>query len=172
MFNEKISEHNYHEFIDQIINVFRLSSFDKYILFSMKIENKECVIQLSILNSDGEKREYEDLKIDSSDSFFHELLDELVIRLRENCEITKEDIVNLDGDAFVAYRMITKFNDLITIDGLTEEEANHLLKNEEKETPKKELDISSNVGSSSLLGLLFMITFLVIAFIFVVTIVD
>ena len=171
IFNEKITESNYHEFVDQMVNIFRLSSFEKYILLSMKVDNGECIIQLSILNSDGEKREYEDMRLDSTHSFFHEMLDELVIRLRENCEITKEDIVNLDGDSWVAYRMITKHNDLITIDGLAEEDANHLLKNNEKSTPVV-LDVPNNTGSSSLVGLIFMITFLILAFMFVVYLVN
>ena len=63
LFHEKITENNYKDFVEQIMNVFRLSSFDKSILFSLWFEQSNCVMQLSILNQDGNKQEYEKVLI-------------------------------------------------------------------------------------------------------------
>ena len=160
LINDKITEDNYHEFVEQIVNIFRISSLDKSILFSLKIEKADCNIDLSILRNDGNKQEYERVTIDSNEPFFYDFLHFLVKSIREHLEIIKEDYVNLDDDYFVAYRMITKFNDLITFDGLTEDQAKDLLK---KETPEVKLSVSNTTGGSNIIGFIFMIVALVIS---------
>lgn len=171
MFKENITENNYGDFINQLVDIFRLSNFDKYFLLSLKIVKSECIIKLSILSSDSNNIEYDAIKMDSNSHFFHDFLKQLVLALREICEVTKEDTVNLDDDHFVCYRMITKHNDLITIDGLTSSEADCLM--EESIERKEEVDLNSkNAGSSSFIGLLFMITFLIISFIIIVSVIN
>lgn len=127
LFHEKISEDNYKEYVEQIMNIFHLSSYDKSILFALRFEKSDCIMQLSILNQDGQSQEYEKVHIDSNAPYFYEFLEYLVSEFRSHCEIEKEDIVNLDDDHYVAFRMITKYNDLITMDGLTESQANRFL---------------------------------------------
>lgn len=170
IFNDKITENNYGELIEQFINIFRLSNVNKYILLALKIEKSECAIRLSILNNDGNNEVYEPIKMDSNSNFFHDFLRDLITAIRENCPVTKEDTVNLDDDNFVAFRMITEFNDMVTIDGLSENEVESI--RGKKEESKGDSLIESNKGGSSLTGLLFMITFLIISFICVVAIVD
>lgn len=171
LFNEKITENNYKEYVEQIMNVFRLSSYDKSILFSLRFEKADCVMQLSILNQDGQRQEYDINHIDSNDSYFYEFLEYLVSEFRNHCEITKEDIVNLDDDHYVAFRMITKYNDLITLDGLTESQANRFLK-EDKELPEVKLSIENNTGGSNMLGFILMIITLIISIASVIYLVD
>lgn len=171
IFNEKITEENYTDFVEKIVSIFRISSYDKYILFSLKLEKQDCIMHLSVLRNDGDKQEFEEIRVNNNSSFFYDFLDTLVFRLREVCEITKEDIVNLDDDHYVAFRIITKYNDLITIDGLAESQANRLLKGENSEE-NVDMSISGNTGGSSLSGFLFLLTFLIISFIAVVMIVD
>lgn len=128
LFNEKISENNYKEFVKQIMNVFQRSSYDESMLFSLKFEQSDCIMQLSILYHDGSQKKYKEVHMDSNESYFYDFLDYLVTEFRNHCEIEKEDIVNLDDDHYVAFRMITKYNDLITMDGLTESQANRFFK--------------------------------------------
>jgi len=170
IFDSRITENNYLEFIEQVMNIFRLSNYNKYILFSLKIENDECSIQLSVLNNEGNSQKYDVIKMDINNQYFYPFLRELVFRFHEQCVITNEDIVNLDGDSFVAYRMITEFNDLITIDGLTEEVAKEFLK--PKKAPSVELNIHNNLGASNVFGFLLMIVSLIISIIAVIMIVD
>ncbi|MBP5678672.1 MAG: hypothetical protein J6X28_02440 [Bacilli bacterium] len=127
LFHETITENNYTDLIRQLVDVFRISNSNQYIFLSLKIEEGGCTIQMSILNKDGNNQTYEALKMDTNNPYFYPFLNDLVLSLRNQCKISKEDIVNLDQDSFVAFRMITDFNDLITIDGLTEREAKELL---------------------------------------------
>ena len=172
IFNEKITENNYMEFVEQILNVFRLSNFDKYILFSLRFDNSICVMKLSVLNHDGNKQEFEEVKLDSNESFFYSFLEYMVQQLREHCDITKEDFVNLDDDHYVAFRMITKYNDLITIDGLAESQAKRLLESGKNSQPDVKLSIQNTTGGSNILGFILMIISLIISIITVVSIVD
>ena len=170
IFNEEVTENNYGDLVEKLVNIFRISSFDKYILLALKIEKSTCSIDLSILNNDGNNEKYESIKMDANSPYFHKFLRELVLTLRDNFDITKEDHVNLDDDNFVAYRMITKYNDMITIDGLSENEVKALSAKEEPVV--MDAPLTDNKGSSTLTGLVFMITFLIISFIAVVAIVD
>lgn len=130
IFNETITEDTMMDFIHQIMDIFRLSNYQKYILFSLKVEKDDCIIRMSILNHDGVNQQYENIHMNASDSYFPSFLVNLVQAFREHCDIIREDIVNLDQDSFVALRMITEFNDLITLDGLEEDVAKELLKQE------------------------------------------
>ena len=171
IFKDKITENNYKEFVEQIVNVFRLSNPDKYILFSLRLENSDCIMKLSILRNDGSSQNYEEVKIDSNEPYFYEFLDYFVASIRDHCEIVKEDIVNLDDDHFVAFRMISKYNDLLTFDGLTQEQANHLLKPNVKETDVK-LSVSNRTGASNFASIIFMIISLIVSIIGVILFVQ
>ena len=72
IFKEEITENNYQDFIHQIIDIFRLSNYQKYIMFSLKIEKEECIIRMSILNHDGANQKYEDIVMNSTTSYFSE----------------------------------------------------------------------------------------------------
>ena len=172
IFNDKVTENNYQEFVEQVINVFRLSSFNRNILCSLRLDKNESFMKIKILNQEGEKQEYDEVVIDHNETYFYDFLKYFVEQIRIYCEIASEDIVNLDDDNFVAFRMITKYNDLITIDGLTEKQANSLLFHKEEEKPNIELSVTNNSGGSSLLGFLVMIITLIISIILVVCIVD
>ena len=125
--NEEITSNNYKEFVEKIVNIFRLANYDKYIILGLKIEKNECNISLSIFNSSGDRQEYDDIKMECDEKYFYVFLKYLVSQLRENSSVKKEDIVNLDDDNFVAYRLITEHNDLVTVNGLTESQAKELI---------------------------------------------
>ena len=124
-------------------------------------------MKLSVLRNDGNKQEYEEVKVDSNEPYFYDFLDYLVKSIREHCEITREDIVNLDDDHYVAFRMITNYNDLITMDGLTETQAKKLME-KEGEKPEVKLSVTNNTGGSNLIGFLFMIIALIVSIITVI----
>ena len=165
LINKKITKENYEELIDSIMNIFKMSNKEMYFFLSLKIENEKCSLNLSILNKEGTKQEYEKIEIENIKEYQEAFLKKLVERLNKECKIEKRDIVNLDGDDWVAFRMITNYNDLITIDGLEPEQAKKLFPEEEKVN----ININNSKGASNLGGFLFMLTFLVISFILVVT---
>ena len=170
MINKTISDTDYSEYIDGIINIFRLSSSDKYIIFGMKIENNQCSAKMTIYNQEGVSKEFQDVTINCDEHFYESLLKKMVQKLEEVCIVTKKDVVNLDGDEYVAFRMITSHNDLFTIDGLTKEQADVLLKND-SEVGSNTI-IHNRSGHSSFIQLLFMISFLFVSFVMIVLLVD
>ena len=122
-----LNEDNYSEYIENILNIFRLSNKESYILLNSKIESESCVLNLSIINSDGESKRFSDITFKCDSSFYSNFLDVLVSKVYNECNIVTVDSVNLDNDNYVAFRMITENNDLFTVDGLTEEYAMHLI---------------------------------------------
>lgn len=115
------------EYINKIVNIFRLSCPDKYIIFKMKIDNNNCNCNVSIYNEKGIDSKLDDISIECDSYFYDSFLNKLVVEVSKCCSIVKKDVVNLDGDVFVAFRMITENNDLFIIDGLEEERANSLI---------------------------------------------
>ena len=72
------------------------------------------------------------------------------------------DIVNLDKDEYQTFRLVSKNNDLVTIDGLTKEEANKLNKLFETDEKKEELLINNNGISTSNILILILIVIIII----------
>lgn len=122
-FNEII----YDEYIDKIISIFKLSVKESSIIFNMKINDSESIIKLSIVNQDGKREEFTDTNFKCDDNFYKNFLDLLVEKFVMNVCVVSKDIVNLDGDSFLTFRLITENNDLFIIDGLSDDNANHLI---------------------------------------------
>lgn len=122
-FNEII----YDEYIDKIISIFKLSVKESSIIFNMKINDSESIIKLSIVNQDGKREEFTDTNFKCDDNFYKNFLDLLVEKFVKNVCVVSKDIVNLDGDSFLTFRLITENNDLFIIGGLSDDNANHLI---------------------------------------------
>lgn len=171
-YNE-IDKNNYNEYIEKILNIYRLSSKDSSILFNIKIENYKCYCSMSIIGRAGDKQEFSDVILDFDDKFFPEFLDVLVTKINNDVRIKVKDIVNLDGDSLVAFRMVTDNNDLFTIDGLSMEDAKHFEKicsDEFKSEAKGVYQINDTHGIGSFKMFLLMISVLVAAFLGIIAI--
>ena len=169
MLNNIIHEADYLDYIYGIANIFCLSSSDKYIIFAMKVEHNQCSAKMTIYNQEGISKEYQDVTIKCDESFYN-FLKQLVQNIEEVASITKKDIVNLDRDEYVAFRMITSHNDLITIDGLEKHQAELLLGYSDEATSNS--IITNHDGHSSFVQLLLMIGIISISFITIVLLVD
>lgn len=171
-YNE-IDKNNYNEYIEKILNIYRLSTKDSSILFNMKIEDYKCYCSMSIVGRAGDKQEFSDVILDFDDKFYPEFLDVLVTRINNDVRIKVKDIVNLDGDSLVAYRMVTENNDLFIIDGLSMEDANHFkeLCNDEFQSEAKGVhQITDTHGIGNIKMFLLMIFIIVIAFVGIIAI--
>lgn len=118
---------SYDEYIDKIVDVFRLSSKKSSILFDVKINNYQASILLSILNQSGSRERFRNVILNCDYSFYHEFLLNLVQRVYQSGNISTTDIVRLSGSDLVTFRMITANNDLFSIDGLSSDDAKNLL---------------------------------------------
>ena len=126
--NLEIDKNNYGEFVDKIVDIFRLSIKTSSILFNLKISDYTAYINLSIVEHSGEKKEYNEVILDYNDRFYNDFLLPLISKVNMFGNIVTKDIVNLDNDSLVTLRLISENNDLFTIDGLSQDDSNNLMK--------------------------------------------
>lgn len=167
LLDSNLTEENYDDYIEKIFNIFRLSSKNSSIILSIDIVDSKCLIKLKIVSQNGDTKEFSDVTFKCNNAFYNDFLDSLIKRLNDDENFIINDIVNLDKDEFMTFRLISSNNDLITIDGLTKEQANHLNKLFETDEKKEEILINSN-GIANVWIFLLMIVVLVISFILIV----
>ena len=167
LLDSNLTEENYDDYIEKIFNIFRLSSKNSSIILSVDIVDSKCLIKLKIVSQNGDTKEFSDVTFKCDNAFYNDFLDSLIKRLNDDENFIINDIVNLDKDEFMTFRLVSSNNDLITIDGLTKEQANHLNKLFETDEKKEEFLINSN-GIANVWIFLLMIVVLVISFILIV----
>ncbi len=167
LLDSNLTEENYDDYIEKIFNIFRLSSKSSSIILSIDIVDSKCLIKLKIVSQNGDTKEFSDVTFKCNNAFYHDFLDSLIKRLNDDENFIINDIVNLDKDEFMTFRLVSSNNDLITIDGLTKEQANHLNKLFETDEKKEEILIN-NSGIANIWIFLLMIVVLVISFILIV----
>ncbi len=167
LLDSNLTEENYDDYIEKIFNIFRLSSKSSSIILSIDIVDSKCLIKLKIVSQNGDTKEFSDVTFKCNNAFYNDFLDSLIKRLNDDENFIINDIVNLDKDEFMTFRLVSSNNDLITIDGLTKEQANHLDKLFETDEKKEEILIN-NSGIANVWIFLLMIVVLVISFILIV----
>lgn len=167
----ELNKNEYNDYIEKILNIYRLSNKDSSILFNIKLDNLKCYCSMSIIGRSGDKQEFSDVILDYDNNLFPEFLDILVTKFNRDVRVKVKDIVNLDGDSLVAYRMVTDDNDLFTIDGLNLEDAYHLkeLCSDDFQSEAKGIhQISDTHGIGSFKMFLLMIFILTVSFVGIV----
>ena len=167
LLDSNLTEENYDDYIEKIFNIFRLSSKNSSLILSIDIVDSKCLIKLKIVSQNGDTKEFSDVTFKCNNAFYNDFLDSLIKRLNDDENFIINDIVNLDKDEFMTFRLVSSNNDLITIDGLTKEQANHLNKLFETDEKKEEILIN-NSGIANVWIFLLMIVVLVISFILIV----
>ena len=167
LLDSNLTEENYDDYIEKIFNIFRLSSKNSSIILSVDIVDSKCLIKLKIVSQNGDIKEFSDVTFKCDNAFYNDFLDSLIKRLNDDENVIINDIVNLDKDEFMTFRLVSSNNDLITIDGITKEQANHLNKLFETDEKKEEILIN-NSGIANVWIFLLMIVVLVISFILIV----
>lgn len=167
LLDSNLTEENYDDYIEKIFNIFRLSSKNSSIILSIDIIDSKCLIKLKIVSQNGDTKEFSDVTFKCNNAFYNDFLDSLIKRLNDDENFIINDIVNLDKDEFMTFRLVSSNNDLITIDGLTKEQANHLNKLFETDEKKEEILIN-NSGIANVWIFLLMIVVLVVSFILIV----
>lgn len=171
LMNQNLTEDGYDDYIDNIVNIFRLSSKKSSILYDMKIKDYQADIKLSILNQNGERERFHDVILNCDQNFYQNFLTTLVQKIYLTGNIATSDIVHLSDSDLVTFRMITTNNDLFSIDGLSMDDANHLVEMSKVEEEEKTLlKLPNHRGNGSLwifLLILFIILIILIALIFI-----
>lgn len=166
LIDDNLTLDNYKNYIEKILNIFRLSSKNSSILFELKIENYKAIIKLSIVSLDGEREDFQDFVTECDTSFYHKLLIPLIRQIAESITISTRDIIKFPNKALSTFRMISENNDLFTIDGLSEDDAKGLLSIFDEEKKKDSISLIDHnrrgVGNISNIIVLFGLVFLTI----------
>ena len=169
LIDDKLTIDNYGNYIEKIINIFRLSSKNSSILFDLKIDNYKATISLSIVSLNGEREDFKDFVTECDISFYSELLIPLINQIAKSVTINTRDIIKMPNSTLSTFRMISENNDLFTIDGLSDDDAKGLLSIFDEKEKQDSISLinhsDSGVGNISNIIVLFGLVFLTIVII-------
>jgi len=174
LLDNKLNEDNYEEYVDKIINIFRLSNKESSIICNINIIDFKAIIELSIISNTGEKQEFTDEVFKCDDVFFKNFIIVLIKQLNERIKITVKDIIKEDKTDLVTFRMITDNNDIFTVTGLSKDDGKSLLNiiDNKKEATPNNLISNNDKGVSSAVMFALMIGIITLTFFAIIMIID
>lgn len=168
-----LNEDNYKEYVDKIINIFRLSNKESSIVFNINIVDYKAIIELSIIRNSGEKQEFTDEVFKCDEVFFQDFIRPLIKVINERVKIVVKDIIEEKNTDLVTFRMVTENNDLFTIMGLSRDDANSILRlAKSNNSNSKIINPPNNNGVGNALLFTFMIGVILITFIVIILVID
>ena len=164
-----IGEGAYDEYIEKLMNIYRLSSKDSSIIGHVQIIGEKSKVTLSIVDRNGYSNNFTDIVFRRNENFYERFIKEIIKRMNSECHILVNDLVGSDNEKNVTYRMITENNDMFTIEGLDRVRANQIVAsyNKEEECEPKLLLKSSNLGEGNYLIFITMIVIIILTLILI-----
>lgn len=163
-----IGENVYDEYIEKLMNVYRLSSKESSIIGNINIQGEESTISLSIVDREGYSNNFTDVVIKCNENFYERFINVIIRRMNSECHILVNDLIAEDDDSKVTYRMITENNDLFTIEGLDKKRANQIVSTYNKEDCEPKLLLkTSNLGEGNYLIFITMIVIIILTLVLV-----
>ncbi|MBR2828354.1 MAG: hypothetical protein IKE70_03900 [Bacilli bacterium] len=116
-------KNNYQDIIEKIVNLFQLSTRDVSIHFHISIQNEEVIMNSFLVQLDGEKTNFQKIKDYWNEEFYHNFLIPFLNLIYQKCSIVKTDIIPSLRKSLFTVRIITKNNDIFTIDGMNQDDS-------------------------------------------------
>ena len=120
-----IKENDFDQYINEIVSISKLTNSYISILYNYQLD-EDLYNDITIIERDGTNKSLK-YKFFIDDKLFT-FLDKLVTTFYENNDITTIDIIDLNVDNKYTFRMITKYNDMFTINDISYERACELKK--------------------------------------------
>ena len=117
---ELIKENNFEQYINKIIELSKRTNSYISILYNYQF-SEDLYNDITIIERDGTNQSLK-YKFFIDDKLFT-FLGRLVTTFYENNDITTIDIIDLNVDNKYTFRMITKFNDMFTINDISYDRA-------------------------------------------------
>ena len=111
-----IDKDNYDNYIDEVVNISKTSTEKMSILYNYQF-NEDVYNDITIIDRNGNNRSYKYKFIIDDELFI--LLNRLVKEFYDNNEVNVVDIIDLNKDNKYTFRMITKFNDLFSVNDIS-----------------------------------------------------
>lgn len=117
----------YEEYIESLLNAARLTTKQNSVLISFDIVDNKCFNIVDFVQQDGTTDRLKDTSFLCDEEFYKDFLEKFIIAYYDNMVIAFNDSIDMNADGKYTYRMITEDNDMMSIDGITLEYANHLM---------------------------------------------
>jgi hypothetical protein len=111
-----IDKDNYDNYIDEVVNISKTSTEKMSILYNYQFD-EDVYNDITIIDRNGNNRSYK-YKFLIDDELFI-LLNRLVKEFYDNNDVNVVDIIDLNKDNKYTFRMITKYNDLFSINDIS-----------------------------------------------------
>lgn len=121
-----IDKDNYDNYIDEVVNISKTSTEKMSILYNYQF-NEDVYNDITIIDRNCNNRSYKYKFIIDDELFI--LLNRLVKEFYDNNEVNVVDIIDLNKDNKYTFRMITKFNDLFSVNDISYNRAIELKNN-------------------------------------------
>ena len=122
---EIINEKDFDQYINKIVVLSKMTNSYVTILYNYQF-NEDLYNDIDIIERDGTNKSLK-YKFFINDKLFT-FLGDLVKKFYENNDITTIDIIDLNIDNKYTFRMITRYNDMFTINDISYERACELKK--------------------------------------------
>lgn len=154
-----INKEKYDGYIESLLNAARLTTKENSVLINFNIEEEVCTNTVEFIQQDGTKDTLKKASFICDDEFYKEFLEKFVLAYYNSMVVVVSDSIDMNADNKYTYRIITDDNDLMSIDGITLEYANYLMKlvKTDEERTKKTLTTNEK-GNVTFLYTLFLIS--------------
>lgn len=140
-----IDKIKYEEYRESLLNIARLTNKGNSILINFNIKDDTCTNVVSFIQQDGTKDVLKDSVFACDDEFYKEFLEKFIEDYYGNMVIAFNDSIDMNADGKYTYRVITEDNDMLSIDGISFDYANYLMRCiKKKQDEVVDGDISEN----------------------------
>lgn len=153
-----IRKEKYDEYIESLLNAARLTKKENSVLINFKVEDEVCINKVEFIQQNGTKDTFKEETFLCDDVFYKDFLEKFVIAYYSNMVVVFNDSIDMNADGKYTYRVITDDNDMMSIDGITLEYANYLMKlTKNQGNNESEKIISNEQGNVSFLYTLILV---------------
>ena len=111
-----IDKENYDNYINEVVNISKTSTEKMSILYNYQF-NEDVYNDITIIDRNGNNKSYKYKFLIDDDLFV--LLNRLVKEFYDNNDVNIVDVIDLNKDNKYTFRMITKYNDLFSINDIS-----------------------------------------------------
>lgn len=141
-----IDREKYEEYRHSLLNIIRLTEKKNSILINFDVDKESCRNVVRFIQQDGTTDILEDVIFVSNDTFYKEFLEKFIVDYYNNMVVAFNDSIDMNVDGKYTYRIITDDNDMLTIDGISNDYAKHLTTLVER--TKQKMQLTDNVISN------------------------
>lgn len=170
MNNKFILPEQYKEYIDEILEITKLTNKENSILYEIEIEDDQIRFMISFIEYSGDKNILKELLFAKSDKFYTHFLTLLIKKFIESSKVISTDTIDMNEDNKVTYRLILEDNDLFTVNGLTFSDMNYIttIENDLKKAQIEEDLEKDSYGKISVVGVIILLFVALLLFFFII----